>query len=153
MAYLFDTNIWIDLDWRKIPRDLFPGLWLKVEEEIAGDRIFVVDLVFDEIHATQKDDDRLAPWMTAMRKKKPTFVLDSTEEVQKIARLLINAHKIKSNADPFLVAAGKKYGYTIVSAENRMKPIEKPKIPNLCDQLGVPCMTLLEFIKANGWVF
>jgi len=81
------------------------------------------------------------------------FVISSTEEVQKIAIELIGKHKLESNADPFLVAAAKLYGLTVVCAERKMKPAEKPRIPNLCAEIGVPCITLLEFIKANGWIF
>jgi len=54
MNYVFDTNIWIDLDWRKIPRDSFPGLWSKIESAIDGGQIFTIDMVYNEIHATKK---------------------------------------------------------------------------------------------------
>lgn len=153
MPYSFDTNIWIDLDWRKIPRDSFPSLWARVENAIDHDQIFALDMVYDEIQSTKKTDDRLAAWMKDKRKAKPEFIIASEVEIQKIAIALINKHKLISNADPFIVAAAKHKSHTLVCGEKKMKPTEKPRIPNLCEELGVPCITLLELIKNEKWSF
>lgn len=48
-GYINDTNIWIDLDWRKLPRDLFPSLWTKIEAGVSSGMIFTLDMVYDEL--------------------------------------------------------------------------------------------------------
>jgi predicted nucleic acid-binding protein len=153
MGYIFDTNIWIDLDWRKIPRDSFPSLWEKIEAGVANGTVFTLDMVYDELQATAKKDDRLAKWIREQRAACPEFVLDSTADVQTIAIGLINKHKLQNNADPFLVAAAKEHNLTVVCHEKLMKQNEKPRVPNLCQELGVPCIALLDMIKQNDWVF
>lgn len=153
-GYINDTNIWIDLDWRKLPRDSFPSLWAKIEAGVSSGMIFTLDMVFDELQATAKKDDRLAKWIKDTRAANPKFVLDSTSDIQTVANGLINKYKLKTNADPFLVAAAKKHGLTVVTAEKLNTQLAaKPHVPNLCFELGVPCITLLEMIKQNNWVF
>ena len=153
MAYLNDTNIWIDLDWRKLPRDSFPSLWAKIETGVSAGVIFTLDMIYDEIQATAKKDDRLAKWIKETRVAHPSFVLDTSADIQTEAIELINKFKLQNNADPFLVAAAKKHGMTVVTAEKLNPQLAKPKVPNLCQDLGVPCITLLELIKQNNWVF
>jgi predicted nucleic acid-binding protein len=153
MGYLFDTNIWIDLDWRKLPRDSFPSLWSRIETEIATGGVFTLDMVYDELQNTAKDDDRLASWVKGKRAEVRGFVIDSTSDIQTTAAALINKYKLKQNADPFLVAAAQKHGLSMVSHEKRMKPNEVPRVPNLCAECGVSCVTLLELIRQNDWTF
>ena len=54
-------------------------------------------------------------------------------------------------ADPFLIAAAKAYGGTVVTQE-RWKP-NAAKIPNVCDHFGVGWTNFEGFLKAKGWSF
>ena len=132
---------------------MFPSLWTKIEAGVSAGTIFTLDMVYDELQATGKKDDRLAKWIKDARAANPKFVLDSTADIQTVAQGLINKYKLKSNADPFLIAAAQKHKLTVVCHEKLMKQNEKPRVPNLCQELGVPCITLLEMIQQNNWVF
>ncbi len=55
------------------------------------------------------------------------------------------------NADPFVIAKAAVEGKTVVTME-LLKP-NAAKIPNICAQFGIKCMTLEEFMEAEGWEF
>ncbi len=55
------------------------------------------------------------------------------------------------NADPFVIAKAATDGFTVVTME-KLKP-NAAKIPNICKHFNVPCMTLEEFMAAEGWQF
>ena len=42
---------------------------------------------------------------------------------------------------------------TVVTGEKPTGNIAKPRIPDVCDALGVHCLTLMEYIEAQGWTF
>ncbi|MEI6231875.1 MAG: DUF4411 family protein [Planctomycetota bacterium] len=150
--YNFDANAWVGFAWREFPRDVFVSLWQRIEDGIDEGRIFTVDFVFMEI---QRQDDELSKWMKEKRESTPEFVIASDAEIQIAGADLINTYALKQDADPFVVAAAKKYGLTVVTNEKRRDyPREKPpKMPNLCQFLNVPCITPLAMIKAEGWKF
>lgn len=41
----------------------------------------------------------------------------------------------------------------VVTEELRSGNLTKPKIPDVCDALGVPCLNLVGFVRAQGWTF
>jgi hypothetical protein len=55
------------------------------------------------------------------------------------------------NADPFVIARASMEKRTVVTME-QFKP-NAAKIPNICQQFGVACMTLEEFMEAENWQF
>ena len=42
---------------------------------------------------------------------------------------------------------------TVVTEEKPTGNIAKPRIPDVCDALGVHCLTPKEYIEAQGWTF
>ena len=54
-------------------------------------------------------------------------------------------------ADPFVVAAAKAIAATVVTQEG-LKP-NAAKIPNVCEEFGVPCIDLQTFMTQQGWSF
>ena len=54
-------------------------------------------------------------------------------------------------ADAFVIARAACEGRTVVTGEV-MKP-NAVKIPNICKHFDVPCMSLAEFMDAEGWKF
>lgn len=59
----------------------------------------------------------------------------------------------RSAADPFVIALAMVNNGTVVTQETATGHIEKPRIPDVCDALGVPWLTLMGFIEAQGWTF
>jgi hypothetical protein len=64
---------------------------------------------------------------------------------------LIDPSDAHGQADPFVIALAAEWDWTVVTAE-RSKPT-KPKIPDACRQLGIPCITLIEMFQHEGWTF
>ena len=52
--------------------------------------------------------------------------------------------------DPFVIAIAMVKSGTVVTEETDGN-IAKPRIPDVCDALGVHCLTLMEYIEAQGW--
>lgn len=54
-------------------------------------------------------------------------------------------------ADPFVIARAACENRTVVTVEV-MKP-NAVKIPNICAHFGVNCLSLTDFMEAEGWTF
>jgi hypothetical protein len=82
-------------------------------------------------------------------------VLDA--EIQTRATPIINSFPSLTNvksvmsgsADPFVIALAQERKLTVVMAE-KSKPT-KPKIPDVCRALDIPCITLVEMFRREGW--
>ena len=59
----------------------------------------------------------------------------------------------RSGGDPFVIALAMVKSGTVVTEEKPTGNIAKPRIPDVCDALGVHCLTLMEYIEAQGWTF
>jgi hypothetical protein len=57
----------------------------------------------------------------------------------------------RHNADPFVISKPAADGSTVLTME-KLKD-NAAKIPNICKHFAVPCMTLEEFMAAEGWQF
>jgi len=57
-----------------------------------------------------------------------------------------------SGQDPFVIAIAMVKSARSSLRRNRGN-IAKPRIPDVCDALDVHCLTLMEYIEAQGWTF
>jgi hypothetical protein len=58
----------------------------------------------------------------------------------------------KNNADPFVVAVGELYSYTVISGETNGGE-GKPKIPYVCQVRGVTHGRFVDVVTNERWVF
>jgi len=56
---------------------------------------------------------------------------------------------MRGHADPFVVALATERDLTVLCAE-RSKP-SKPRIPDVCRELGIDCIGLVELFRREGW--
>ena len=56
----------------------------------------------------------------------------------------------RNGADPFVIGLAIARGGSVVTQETP-RTIIKPRIPDVCEALEVPCMTLPEFVDSQGW--
>ena len=56
----------------------------------------------------------------------------------------------RSGGDPFVIALAMVKSGTVVTEEKPAGNIAKPRIPDVCDALGVHCLTPKEYIEAQG---
>ena len=153
MKYCLDTSALIQ-GWNVLyPQTSFPGVWTRIEELVeAGEIVSSVEVILE----IERKDDVLLAWAKA----RTGMFLPLTAEIQTTATgilatlpRLVDARTGKSMADPFVVATAHATGTAVVTQERPTGRALRPKIPEACDQVGVRWMSLLDVIKAEGWVF
>lgn len=154
MTYSIDTSALIDAWVRYYPPGNFPALWRQVEALIRKEELKASKEVLEEL---QRQDDDLYEWA----RSHPGLFVEISDPVQDaVTELMDNYYnpdkpgKGINGADPFVIAVAMTENpvWTVVSGE---KPgsTENPKIPYVCAQRGVPHLTFLGLIQAQGWKF
>lgn len=156
-CFLFDTNAWINAynDW--YAPDVFPGVWGKLENAVNGGIIVSPQEVIDEVRAK---DDKVNEWVSARKKALVSPLVASNDAVavdeilpklkNKYPRLMKSIRRSKTDADYRLLAWGKVLNRPVVTMESQK---ENDKMPGVGRKEGVECITLLEFIRRQGWKF
>jgi hypothetical protein len=146
MAFCVDTSGWLDGWHRHYPRDVFPSLWQNVEQRVSGSDIIASEEVYVEV---QKKDDDLHDWM----KQRKFMFIPANESIQRrVADVLatyprlVDTLKGRSQADPFVIATAVETGSIVVTGES-IGTATRPRIPFVCQQLGIRCITFLDMIR------
>ena len=152
MLYCVDTSGWLDGWQRHYPPDVFPTLWRKVEEQIDAKAIVSSEEVYREL--SKKADD-LHAWIMA---RKEMLIL-SEESIQvRVADLLakyprlVDTLRNRSQADPFVIATAVEKGAVVVTGEVG-GTADRPRIPYVCQNEGVRCVSFLEMIRELKLIF
>ncbi len=138
---------------RYYPRDVFPALWQKIEGMINDQHIVATEEVLFEL--AKKADD-IHKWA---KKLDGFFVpIDNPIQVEVTSLLskypnLLKALQGRSGADPFVIALAKVNNLKIVSGEQRSGSMNKPKIPDVANAENLECLSLMDFIREQGWTF
>ena len=152
MRYSLDTSAILNT-WRKFyPPDIFPSLWDKLDGLIEIQEAIATEEVLLEL---EKQDDEVYKWAL----DRASMFIPTDEEIQQrvtsiLARFprLIDTRKNRSGADPFVIAVAQIKTCTVVTYEKRSSSNLKPHIPDVCDDLGVPSIDVLELIREQGWI-
>jgi predicted nucleic acid-binding protein len=151
MKYSIDTSVFIEAWVRHYPPDVFPAVWDQIERGIANEKLQAIVEVYREIE--EHGDDLLA-WA---KKRKKKFVALGGPIQDRARRILADfpdlakADRTRRDADPFVIALAWEYDLTVVTYEVS-KPT-KPRIPDVCRALKIPCITLVELFRQEGWKF
>ena len=113
--------------------------------------IFVIEEVVRELE--RKDDD-IYQWV----KQRDAMIVPIDVEVQehltqimsKYGRL-VDTRRNRSGCDPWVIALARARGLTVVTGEKATGNLEKPKIPDVCKDLGVSCVDIVDFFRKQGW--
>jgi hypothetical protein len=151
--YSFDTSSLLNGQRDLLPPKTFPTLWDNIEEMIRSGTIRCVDLVSEELSAREDDVHRWA-------KSQSDLFLPLTHDVQREVREVLAEHpKLvgisngRSGADPFVIALARAYDGVVVTEETLSRSAKKPKIPDVCEAMGVRHLNLLAFVQEQEWVF
>jgi predicted nucleic acid-binding protein len=153
--YSADTSALIDGLERYYPEETFPALWREVDGLIAANRFFISEEVWEEARVR----DAAAKSWCASRGKDALVVptdVDVVQEVQSILQAypkLIKNMKGRNRADAFVIAVARLKGAIVVTGEGVNGTQDRPKIPYICEQLGVECIRFVEIIRLEGWKF
>lgn len=151
--YSFDTSSILNGRRDLLRPTTFPTLWQNIETMITAGSIRCVDLVLAELK--QREDESHA-WA----KSQAGLFEPLTLEVQQAVRAVLAQHPKmvgvgsgRSGADPFVVALALARGGVVVTEETLTRNLAKPKIPDVCGAMRVPCVNLADFVRDQGWVF
>jgi len=153
VTYVFDTSALVGAWTRYYPPDLFPGVWEHMDELAQAGRLIAPEDVLDELKA--QDDDLLA-WV---KTRTSAIIVPTTRALLLEARDVLADHQEltktgtgRGRADPFVIALAALRECPVVTQEQGGSA-SKPRIPYVCAARDVPCMSILELIRAEGWRF
>ncbi len=153
MLYSFDTSAILNGRRDLFRPTVFQTLWVQIEDAIVGGQIRSVDEVRNEL---DRRDDDAKRWAVAQGDLFVPLELPIQQSAAQILRLhknLVKQGGRRSGADPFVIALAMANQGTVVSEETASGNIDKPRIPDVCAAIGVPCLTLMDYIEAQGWTF
>lgn len=156
--YSLDTSVFMDWQARYYPPDIFGSLLARIEELIASGHCSAVDLVKEEIDAVG------TPELRAWAKKNPSLFapLDPLVQVEAASIEsrypdLMDPKSPYQSADAYVIALAKVKGGTVVSQETSAAEKRSAKrthyIPDVCRDLGIPCINLLGLMRRENWNF
>jgi len=149
--YCLDANVLIQA-WQKYYNPKFcPDYWNILNELGKQDRIFIPELVYEEIIRTEDD---LSKWLKASKisikkiSEPVTICLQRIYSSDPIHKNLVDNTKARSLADPWVIAHSIHENATVVTKEEKVTALNtnKIKIPNVCDNLGVRWINDFQFI-------
>jgi rRNA-processing protein FCF1 len=150
--FCLDTNVLIQ-PWQKYySPTLCPDYWEILDQLGAQGTLFIPQAVFDEI---AKSDDDLSDWLKSSRI--PVLKVDGrvTRQLERIYqsnekhKFLVDNTKQRSLADPWVIAHALNENAMVVTKEEKVTAMNsnRIKIPNVCDNMGVPWMNDFQLIK------
>jgi len=154
--YVFDTSPLSTL-FKNYYRRRFPSLWRNFDVLVSAGSLVSTREAYREVV-----DGPVAELREWAGNNQALFSVPTAAEGALVARIYAVPHfhqnieqqkllKGGRNADPFVIARASVEGGTVVTMEVFKQ--NAAKIPNICRHFGVPCMTLEEFMEAEGWQF
>ena len=166
--FIIDANSFITPHLNYYPFDFASVFWEQMEQNIMSGRIVILDMVKNEI---LQGDDTLSDWMKGLTigrfhdRREPCIIQHYTEILKSIQynpcykpQALAEWSK-GTVADPWIIAAAKAHGYTIITFEVRnnglssKNPSRNPKIPNIAEEFGVKTEKLFYMMRALDFRF
>lgn len=156
--YCLDANVLIQA-WQKYYNPTFcPDYWDILIELGKQGKIFIPELVYEEIARTEDD---LTIWLKASKIPVQKITEAVTVCLQKIYAHdsihinLVHHTKARSLADPWVIAHAINEGATVVTKEEKVTALSSTriKIPNVCDNMGVRWINDFDFVHEVGIQF
>ncbi len=156
MAYLLDTNVFIQAQHHGYALDVCPGFWRWIEAAHLEGRVTSIQPVLDELRARE---DELSDW--AERQKKSFFAPLDAKSVQEIGTLSTWAEgqvrtgryrraaieEFMESTDLQLVAHALAHGHVVVTLERASNELTRVKIPNACSEHRVSFINTLGMLR------
>lgn len=148
--YSFDTSAIINGRRDIFLPETFGSVWEGIEQMIALGQVRAVDEVKHEL---AKKSDEAKAWARGCKGLFVALTRDiqiATSEILAEHPRLLGLGGPRNSADPFVIALARTRGGTVVTQEVS-RHLNKPKIPDVCDALQIPWMTLPQFVNSQGW--
>lgn len=158
--YCLDANVLIQAWQKYYSPKICPSYWNILNSFGIQDRIFIPEVVFEEI--TRTDDD-LSDWLKLsdipIRKidEKVTKCLQDIYSFDPNHKYLVDNVKGRSLADPWIIAHAINENATVVTKEEKITALNKRerriKIPNVCDNMKVAWINDFQLVNELGLSF
>jgi hypothetical protein len=151
MPYSIDTSAFLDAWVRNYPIDVFPTIWQQMDEAARNGTLLASDEVLREL---ERKDDGAYDWMKARQEMVITLDTQIEEQVRNVMKgfpRLVDTKKGRSVGDPFVIAVAQVRNLTVITGENATGKREVPRIPDVCDALGIRWIRMLDFFREQGW--
>jgi hypothetical protein len=151
LKYSIDTSAILDGRKRYYPKDVFPTVWKRLDYLIMGGRLLATEEVLREL---EKQDDDVYSWVKA-RESRMVVPIDGPTQVEvstilKTYPKLVREQRNRNQADPFVIALARVVNGVVVSGEKRRSLIN-PKIPDVCHDMGITHMELVDVFRREGF--
>ena len=154
MKYCIDTSALMDAWVRWYPQEMFPTLWDKMDELLAAGRLISSEEVLLELE--RKEGDTLHAWA----QERQQFFLPLDVTIQGCASRIMTSHPRlvdgrtgKSFADPWIIATADTHKCIVVTGEKPTGQRERPKIPDVCRDMNLRCISFVDLIRHEKWRF
>lgn len=153
MIYCIDTSSLIAAWQERYPIENFPSFWDKIDGLVKEERLVSPIDVFYE---TKKRSDELHTWLKG-RKAAMFRELDDAVQIEAASLLhrfprLVGEKKLRTSADPFVISLARVLGIQLVTDEKPTGNLNKPNIPDVCSELGMSSIGILQLIRSEKWV-
>ena len=150
VKYCIDSSTILDLYKENgfYSKDVHITLWETIEKYISSERIISSVEVYEEL---KKDTDK--DFIDWLRNNKKMFVEVDECQIAKLKDVLnkypLLAEGYKDRADSILVSLSKCKSLALLTSEKSATTASPniPKIPNLCKEFGVGCVSVNEFCR------
>lgn len=149
--YCLDANVLIQA-WQKYYNPKFcPDYWKILVELGKNGKIFIPELVYEEIVRTEDD---LSKWLKESKipinkiSEPVTICLQKIYAADPIHKNLVDNTKARSLADPWVIAHALHENASVVTKEEKVTALNsnRIKIPNVCDNMGIRWINDFQFI-------
>ncbi len=140
---------------RYYPTDVFFSLLDKVDSLLEEKRIFVAEIVREELTAVGTPE--LVAWAKA---RSGLFVpladvLAEAQQIQNRFPGLLDPKAEYEEADTYVIALAKIKDAVVVTQETPALEKKNPKrthfIPDVCREMGIPCINFLGLMRREAW--
>ncbi len=154
MAYLLDTNVFIEAKNRYYGLDFCPAFWEWIDQAHGAGVVFSIDKVAGELRG---GDDELAAWA---RERTAAFFLEADASLLPSLRVVSKwataagyepaaITTFLQDADYYLVAQAHANRHVVVTHEVISSSLKKIKIPDACLGVGVRSVTAFGMLRAE----
>ncbi|WP_207930398.1 DUF4411 family protein [Streptomyces hainanensis] len=151
--YSFDTSSILNGRRDLLPPKIFPTLWEKLEDMIRLGDIRCVDVVLEELSRRDDDAYQWARANSSLFLPLETGIQMATNRVLTRHPRLLGVGGGRNGADPLVIGLAIHRRGVVVTEETASGRVEKPRIPDVCEAMGVQCLSLIQFIAEQKWVF
>jgi hypothetical protein len=153
MIYCVDTSSLIAAWQERYPIENFPKFWEHMDGLIRDGRLISPIEVFNE---TKKRSDELHIWLKSrknfmFRELDDELQIEVANVLQRFPRL-VGDKKLRTSADPFVIALARITGHQLVTEEKPTGSLNRPNIPDVCAQLSISPIGILQVIQREKWV-